>query len=383
MNAPLVPHADLASPLADSASAQRNLAAPQPGEARPSGPRRRALLPRFGLRSLFVAALIFCLASAWFGRNLYRARQEDAAIERLKQAGATLRLPQEPQSLVAPETLPDAPNRSRVDRAVEAVLQAVGWTRRPQIGSVELVVDDPQEADEALAALRSLPEVESLSLAGAGFDDDSLAILAVLPRVESLSLLNTGATGAGLARIYRPERLRTLILCEEDSTQTKLLSGMSPLTEVRRLCIESPHIWREEVAWIAALPRLESLTMRQPEPILEQSLADLAQATGLRTLEMRSPAGIPFDPEASKTIARLPNLESLWIQSLRDDDVPLLAGAPRLKRLILYEAASPESAQRFSQSHPECEVRLEDWNGTWGTFRAGKRIDSVPSQPAP
>ena len=54
--------------------------------------RRRSFLPRFGLRSLLILGVLFCLLFGWIGRNLYRVRQEDAAIEAILRAGGTLRL---------------------------------------------------------------------------------------------------------------------------------------------------------------------------------------------------------------------------------------------------------------------------------------------------
>ena len=46
--------------------------------------RRRRWLPRFGLRTLLVVAVLFCLCFAWIGKRYYELRQDEAAIEALK-----------------------------------------------------------------------------------------------------------------------------------------------------------------------------------------------------------------------------------------------------------------------------------------------------------
>lgn len=351
---------------------------------------RRSVAPRFRLRSLFVVALLFCLVFGWIGRGLYRVRQEDAAIERLKQTGARLWLPHDPKTFTAPEEIPDPEPRSWSARIVEMTQRAIGWSQRPQVASVELLVDDPQSphADVAIAALRYLPEVQAVTLAGAGFDDESLAGLADLPRLRMLSIWKTRATGAGLARIDRPERIVALVVHELRPEETRLLSGVHALTELRKVMVETQHITEGEVAALAALPRLETLTLPQAEPIGEHALAPLAQATGLRTLEVRTPGGIPFDREGLKTIAALPNLEELSFQhGLRDSDgngdLSALSGMPRLRTLTLFECASPESARAFSAENPDCDVRLVETSGPWGAFRAGERTDSSTSEPVP
>ena len=88
--------------IPDVNAVTKSEARPRTDEAALSFSKRRSRLPRFGLRSLFVVALLFCLLFAWIGRNLYRVRQEEAAIEALKQAGATIFLREDDVSKLHP-----------------------------------------------------------------------------------------------------------------------------------------------------------------------------------------------------------------------------------------------------------------------------------------
>jgi hypothetical protein len=83
-------------------------------------PKRRSFLPRFGLRSLFVFAIVFCLFFGWIGRNAYRMRQEEAALEALERAATEIKFQADP--------VPGRIGYFR-DPYEDAVGRLIGWKR--------------------------------------------------------------------------------------------------------------------------------------------------------------------------------------------------------------------------------------------------------------
>ena len=71
---------------------------------------------------------------------------------------------------------------------------------------------------------------------------------------------------------------------------------------------------------------------------------------------MKSTESFYFPDGAAEAIASLPNLERLWIGTLRDADLQKFVNAPMLKTLCVFEGVSLEAVQRFSSDRPDCEV---------------------------
>ncbi|HEV7281680.1 MAG TPA: hypothetical protein VGN57_15870 [Pirellulaceae bacterium] len=310
----------------------------------PSGKeqRPRRYLPRFGLRTLFVFGILFCLFFAWAGKHLYRVRQEQAAIEALKQAGANF---QAMTGGVGPRIwLEEVQPFDDYD----PLGRLLGRAERPVLSRVELrslQADDPKVA-AAIAALALFPEIDSVSLEGPGFDDESLAQLSKLPRLETVALIDTRVAGAGFSRLGQPSLQCVVLLSEEPSP--------------------------ELIAGIASLPNLDWLSLQDNEPTEPSAYDALEKAQRLKTLYVQDSG---FDDEDMKTLAKLEGLEQLAIDGIDDVGLARLAPLAKLTWLRVQSPVTKVAAREFSGAHPDCPVQYVDGHSSTTTFVAG---DAAP-----
>ena len=342
----------------------------------PSGS-ARSRWPRFGLRSLFVFAILFCLFFAWIGRNYMRIRDEEAAIETLKQAGAVI--------LLQPR---DGTNRhpvlsatpSPADHSGEAENdwygRLFGWTERPKIWHVSLRSDDVEEEKwkAALAALAVLSEIESVNLSGSACDDSSLPPLTKIEGLRTVGLTEAAVTPDGLAALAPAEELRTLYLF---GGPPDLGAGLSPLKQLRAVTLSGvpgdyPTVTGEAVEAIVGLPHLEELTLsylHHRDPAIFQPVS---RATRLRSLTVVS---VPLSGADVAAFANLPAIESLRLNEVDDAELPQLGPLPTLKKIELDLPVTPEAARRFSQAHPACRVEYSPYRCPRQIFRAGEEVE--------
>lgn len=322
----------------------------------PVSRRRRSLMPRFGLRSLFIFAILFCLFFGWFGRNYYHVRQQDAAIEALLRIDATVVLegPIDSKTNMAP-LASDASGRSLASAATDAALRSVGWESRPAVVGVQMRAEGASTADveQALIALPRLNKIRFVSLIGRDCGDAAFEPLGKLPHLEEVWLWDTKMTSEGLAGLKNPQRIRELHARYHEEGR-ELLVGLRPFVELRSLYVEGPTSLSELEA-ISELPKLETLDLSDAT-VPESVATHLADARSLRDLRLNSTESYYFPDGAAEAIASLPNLERLWIGTLRDADLPKFVDAPRLKTLYIREGVSLDAAQRFSSQCPDCDV---------------------------
>lgn len=346
-------------------------------ESPSDAPKGRRQLPRFGLRSLLVYATLFCLLLAWIGRGFYRVRQEDAAIETILRSGGSLYTGIDRGLYGAPGALSEPSALPLFERCGDLFFRSVGWRQRPAVATVELRILDANDpaADEATAALALLPEVRSVLLMGPSFDDDSLQALDRLPQLENLYLVRTSATANGLAKIAAPERLKYLHVQEQG---TNLLKGSVALRELREADVINSAISREDVAALASLPRLETLDFSDVQLAGDETLTPLAEAKNLRSLKLHVADGT-LDADELKAVATAPGLERLATY-LDEADLPLFAGAEKLRFLRPFLPISEEAAQDFSLERPECVIEVPRSLGPSLYLKNGERVERPASE---
>jgi hypothetical protein len=332
--------------------------------------RRRRLL-RFGLRTALIVALVFCLLMGWIGRNFVQVRREDAAIEALKQAGATIYVGSVEEYQRHPET-PHQFEPPNWDGVPSFGSRLIGWSGRAPVIYAYLTGDDPEDEKvrNALAALAQFPELEVIEFSGAAFTDESLDALTPLPNLHELALVATGVTGEGLARIASPERFRRAVL-KPNSPPSDVIAGLSAMRELRYVQVYDGPVSREDLEVLAALPKLESLSLLLVRPSGADFYAPLAKAQGLKELDVRHSS---FGDANAHTVARLTRLERLVIDGIADDGLAELASLTNLRYLNLVEPVWPAAVRAFSAAHERCLVAYRTSEGI-DHYLAGEAID--------
>lgn len=333
--------------------------------------RPRRLLPRFGLRSLFVLAILFCLFFVWTGKHFSQVRKEQAAIEALKQAGAkfyiwtgsrsnfvnpfNLQEPDEDYDPIAKLFgsigIPSGPTEDQPFDSYDPLSRWLGarFGRRMGLSRVALrsVESDDPTAAPAVEALTAFNGIDAVVLEGPAFDDESLAPLVRVERLEALSLREVDVTGAGIRQLDGPPMIRAVLFAQGEPS-AELTDG------------------------IASLPWMIGLVLVDNVPAEEGAYAGLERAKDLRALvALRS----GFDDGDMATLAKLPRLERLAIDGITDDGLARLAPLTRLRSVDLYAPVTREAAIRFSAERPKRLVRWTDpAAGPYELYRDGELL---------
>lgn len=285
---------------------------------------------RFGLRTMLAAVGLTAAFCAWFATARNRAAVQDPIIT---------------------ASLDPFYDRFWVERWGPKWLEAVDADRfcrrivgaeleedrfRPPIpasaASDESAGDeeDDREAERIVEILRSLPDLQYLSLYVHRLSPDMIEALGKRPRLVALRI-NVGelvhssnrALGGALAGM---RRLRAL--------------NIGPTGHVD--IDDEDGIWEECLAGIGVLDRLEHLRLEE-RAISCAGLSRLAGLTNLKSLTLDRIFGddgtLDADPPLLSCLPALPNLESLNLEDsgVSDHDLRYVAALPRLKLLNLWQ----------------------------------------------
>jgi hypothetical protein len=138
---------------------------------------------------------ILCGVLAWSVRDLHVAHRRSRLIAAVERLGGSVRQNEAPQAArVSATTLIG----TLVSEQLTFPIVAVSVHPPPTLD---------EDFSEVLSLVRSLPEINSLSLSGAGIDDRALEQLAPCPQLEHLDLVKTGITDRSavhLAKLAKP-----------------------------------------------------------------------------------------------------------------------------------------------------------------------------------
>lgn len=335
-----------------------------------SSRRTHSFGPRFGLRGLLIFAIVFCLLFAWMGRNAYRMRQEEAALEALKRAGATVYL----QGAEYPYERADAGWFGDADTAG----RLVGWTAGRKVEFVGLWSEDPDDPAlaNALAAVSAFPEIRKVELHGVGITDETLVALHRLAALDSILLSGTHVTGAGVSRLGQLLPIREIFILSE-APVSELILSLADFRESRIVRLYLMPLSKPEIDALASIPRLEELRFTLVEPLADGLYEPLASAKKLKSLHFYGSGCSDADMSA---VAKIEGLEELFVEDITDEGLAQLAPLTGLRRIALRVPITREAAMRFSAECPECLVRYVDPPGI-RYYRAGGSIreSDVPS----
>lgn len=331
---------------------------------------RRTLLPRFGLRTLLVFAILFCLLFGWIGRNAYRIRQQDAAIEALKRGHATIYTGRGDVRVNHPATprLFDPPNE---ESPPSFPMRLLGLAEPAEVTFVTMHDDLPKDEalDDALAALARFPTLEKIEFSGTAFTNESLRALAPLPNLQELSIFSSKISGEAIARLPSRGRIRRLQLSQVNSGLAEVFKSMPDLRVVQMYRMPVSHA---DLEALAALTHLESLNLASVQPEADDVYAPLAKAQNLKRLFFMGSSQGDAD---MKTLAKLTRLERLEISGITDAGAADLAPLTNLRWIEFKKPVTLAAAQEFSATHPLCVVMAWTPKGKQQCYLNGEAID--------
>ncbi|HEV7279490.1 MAG TPA: hypothetical protein VGN57_04685 [Pirellulaceae bacterium] len=356
--------------------------------------KRRRLIPQFRLRTLFVAAVLMSLLLGWYGRHVYRVRQERAAAEELRRVGAQLSTATfEYGGMTLPADL----------------YGLLPWFYVEEHTFVAL--DSAKGAsDEDTRYLGGLRGVRSLMLKGDGFTDEALRSLGPVPSLDLLYLQETRITGEGLADLAARDQVTQLRCFSGSPTEpSRILDRIDALPNLSILLVSQEPLTVEGMRATASLQNLFSFNAQRVTSAEPGAFAELARAPRLRELQVESFPVAPFGDEELSALCEIESLESLALpgHQVTDAGFARLADLPKLRALFIRcpkvtdegaktlaeiatleqvalnyavtDAAlvplrdlpnlaqvflpisvSREGAQRFANDRPECEVWHSD-----------------------
>ncbi len=252
-------------------------------------PRRQHTKKRFRWKRLVqirLATLLILVTLCAAGLGFRQAfvvpyQRQDAAVERIKKVNGSLAFAPATPAWLAPI----------VGRKI---YHRVTWVHIETRG-----VDD-----RVMSALRDMPHVERLYLAGNPITDEGLRHVAELEHVQRLSLWRTRVTDDGLRHLEKMKGLTALDL-HATAVTDEGLARLTGLTELRELHL-SPRISDEGLAHLRGLSKLR---------VLNASEARWITPRGLRHL-----AGCPIQSIQADFLGTLRGDELKFLSSLRHVD---------------------------------------------------------------
>jgi hypothetical protein len=288
------------------------------------------LKSQFGLRTLLLAVVVVAIPSGWMSRELERARNQRALVERFRIYNYLDGGPR-----LVPNWL-----RKSLGEDFFAELEGVGF--------------DAPESGAGLAPLRGFTTLRSLYLRGTQVTDDGLANLREFTNLRSLDLSGTKITDSGLTQLRGLTNLQSL-----DLTGTKItddgLANLRALTNLQTLYLYGAPVTEVGIAHLCELTNLKTLGLNGTQ-VTDAGLARLRELTNLSELSLN---GTPVTDAGLAYIHKLTNLETLCLLGTRvtDDGLIHLRGLKNLQ--FLYLSGTPvtdDEVRQLQADLPECQM---------------------------
>jgi Leucine-rich repeat (LRR) protein len=209
-------------------------------------------------------------------------------------------------------------------------------------GVTLIVVDRAGKSHENLHARENLPpgrvSVKAVDATSAGrFGDEDLKQLALLPNVESLSLAGAAVTPEGLAQLHGLTTLKTLDLGSLRLPAAAVDALRKALTGCQVVLKEPPDA--EVARMVLAAGGKVSIFTAEGKLVADIAETAALPAAGFFVRSVNAEGVSAIDDAAVARLSDLPDLESLFLgrTSLTDEGVAHLAGCRALRELSLSE----------------------------------------------
>lgn len=223
------------------------------------------------------------------------------------------------------------------------------------------VVDVSLRADSALAEglplLDQFPELDSMTLSGAGVTDAGVLHLAqtgVFPRLKWLTLIETLVTDAGLASLRARPGLTDLCISGGQVTDAGL-AHLEEMATLKRLVLRDLAVSDAGMVHLEKMSQLETLALARI-PLTDAGLAHLRHLKSLRELRLGgtrvTDAGL-VHLEDSKSLRTL----TLMGTQITDAALVHLEGLTGLKTIHLIQTqVTDEGVERLRRAIPGVEI---------------------------
>jgi hypothetical protein len=228
-----------------------------------------------------------------------------------------------------------------------------GLVKLPKLD--RLVIDGLDLSDEDLAPLAQMSGLKALYIRDCPrLTDESLRCLRSLNNLQELTIENCGFTSQALTHVGKIVSLESLWI-----TKTKVtdLSDLGSLSQLDMIDLSENQIGDDNLAKLADLPKLTRVNLsenplRRPGMITgkvaknrwslsldstaldDEGVAQLANLSGLKWLSLENTV---VTSDCLNQLAKLPKLQGLSLigTSVSDQGLEMLAGMPELKSLYL------------------------------------------------
>ena len=232
-----------------------------------------------------------------------------------------------------------------VDDAAAATLAKNSTSLRTLTARLEVT-------DAGVAALATLPHLETLSLSGEGVTDAGVRAAAAMPNLTELELRRCPVTDDGLAALAGTPTLARLWV-SDTNVNGDGLAALADLPNLERLFLDLGsrddrfHADRPGLGGVGALRSLKVLNLHGSGLVPD----DLAALNGLSNLEFLQIGGVPIDDVAAWHLAGLTTLESLSVDdggSVTDVGLGFLTNLRNLEHLDLNGAFTGEGVRELA-----------------------------------
>jgi Leucine-rich repeat (LRR) protein len=199
----------------------------------------------------------------------------------------------------------------------------------------ELYLSGDQLTDASLAPVAKLTKLRKLSVYGSKLTAAAYAHLADLTQLEEVTLggFSVEVGDECLAHMKKMTKLRTLGIGKEKLTDAGM-AHVKNFAELRELRIEGPKVTAAGLESLAALKKLETLTVLSCPAINGDGMAALKGLTNLQGLELVYCGQI--DAKATAHLKGLTKLKKLRFDGVQDEALEGIAGLKNLEDLQLF-----------------------------------------------
>jgi Leucine-rich repeat (LRR) protein len=198
-----------------------------------------------------------------------------------------------------------------------------------------LYLSSEELTDADLAPLGKLTKLRDLSVSGSKLTPAAYAHLEDLTQLEEIRVGNTfdGLGDEYLAHMKKMTKLKKLHIGKDKLTDAGM-AHMKNFTELRELDLEGPKVTPAGLASLAALKKLQKLTVLSCDAINGDGMAPLKELTELQSLEFVYCG--PLNAKATAHLQGLTKLKRLRFDSVENEALQGIAGLKNLEDLQLF-----------------------------------------------